>query len=36
MPRVIESPFVNEPVFFSRGVQNMLAPTMQNQNSLAP
>jgi hypothetical protein len=35
-PRMIESPLVNEPVFFSRGVQNMLGPVQQNQNALAP
>lgn len=35
-PMVIESPFVNEPLFFSRGVQNMLGPVQQNQNALAP
>ena len=34
MPKVIEGPFANEPVFFSRGVQNMLGPVQQNQNSL--
>ena len=34
-PKVLESPFVNEPVFFSRGVQNMLGPVQQNQNALA-
>ena len=33
-PEVLESPFVNEPVFFSRGVQNMLGPVQQNQNAL--
>ena len=33
-PRVIEGVFANEPVFFSRGVQNMLSPTQQNQNNL--
>ena len=33
-PQVLESPFVNEPVFFSRGVQNMLGPVQQNQNAL--
>jgi hypothetical protein len=35
-PRMIESPLANEPVFFSRGVQNMLGPVQQNQNALAP
>jgi hypothetical protein len=35
-PRMIESPLVNEPVFFSRSVQNMLGPVQQNQNALAP
>lgn len=35
-PRVIESPLANEPVFFSRSVQNMLGPVQQNQNALAP
>lgn len=34
-PDVLEGPFVNEPVFFSRGVQNMLGPVQQNQNALA-
>lgn len=34
VPRVLETPFVNEPVFFSRGVQNMLGPVQQNQNAL--
>lgn len=33
-PQVLEGPFVNEPVFFSRGVQNMLGPVQQNQNAL--
>ena len=33
-PQVLETPFVNEPVFFSRGVQNMLGPVQQNQNAL--
>ena len=35
-PRMLESPLVNEPVFFSRSVQNMLGPVQQNQNALAP
>lgn len=34
-PDVLEGPFVNEPVFFSRGVQNMLGPVQQNQNALS-
>jgi len=34
-PRVIEGPLANEPVFFSRSVQNMLGPVQQNQNALA-
>jgi hypothetical protein len=34
VPKIIEGPFANEPVFFSRGVQNMLAP--ESQNALAP
>jgi len=34
-PRTIESPLANEPVFFSRSVQNMLGPVQQNQNALA-
>jgi hypothetical protein len=34
-PKVLEGPFVNEPVFFSRGVQNMLGPVQQNQNALS-
>lgn len=34
-PQVLETPFVNEPVFFSRGVQNMLGPVQQNQNALS-
>lgn len=33
-PQVLEGAFVNEPVFFSRGVQNMLGPVQQNQNAL--
>lgn len=33
-PKVIEGVFANEPVFFSRGIQNMLNPTEQNQNNL--
>lgn len=33
-PQVLESAFVNEPVFFSRSVQNMLGPVQQNQNAL--
>lgn len=35
VPTVLEGPFVNEPVFFSRGVQNMLGPVQQNQNALS-
>jgi hypothetical protein len=34
-PQIIEGPFRNEPVFFGRGVLNMLVPTQQNQNALA-
>lgn len=34
-PQVEEGVFYNTPVFFSRGVQNMLGPTQQNQNALA-
>lgn len=35
-PQMLEGPFVNEPVFFSRSVQNMLGPVQQqNQNALA-
>lgn len=34
-PQVIEGAFANEPVFFSRGVQNMLGPVQQNQNALS-
>jgi hypothetical protein len=34
-PQTIEGPLANEPVFFSRGVQNMLGPVQQNQNALA-
>jgi hypothetical protein len=34
VPRVIETPLANEPVFFSRSVQNMLGPVQQNQNAL--
>lgn len=34
-PQVIEGPLANEPVFFSRGVQNMLGPVQQNQNALS-
>jgi hypothetical protein len=33
-PQVIEGALANEPVFFSRSVQNMLGPTQQNQNAL--
>jgi hypothetical protein len=35
-PEVLEGPLANQPVFFSRGVQNMLGPVQQNQNALAP
>jgi hypothetical protein len=34
-PQVLEGPLANEPVFFSRSVQNMLGPVQQNQNSLS-
>lgn len=34
-PQIVEGPFANEPVFFSRGVQNMLGPIQQNQNALS-
>jgi len=34
-PQVLEGPLANEPVFFSRSVQNMLGPVQQNQNALA-
>ncbi len=34
-PTVLESPYVNTPVFFSRSAQNMLGPVQQNQNALA-
>jgi hypothetical protein len=34
IPQVIESVSANQPVFFSRGVQNMLGPVQQNQNAL--
>lgn len=34
-PQVLESPFVNQPIFFSRGMQNMLSPVQQNQNALS-
>lgn len=34
-PQVIENAFANTPVFFGRGVQNMLGPVQQNQNALA-
>ena len=33
-PQVFETPFANQPVFFSRGVQNMLAPNQQVDNNL--
>jgi hypothetical protein len=33
-PQVIEGVLANEPVFFSRSVQNMLGPVQQNQNAL--
>ena len=33
-PKIIEGPLANEPVFFSRSVQNMLGPVQQNQNAL--
>lgn len=33
-PQILEGPLANEPVFFSRSVQNMLGPTQQNQNAL--
>lgn len=34
-PQIVEGPLANEPVFFSRGVQNMLGPVQQNQNALS-
>ena len=34
-PEVLESAFADQPVFFTRGAQNMLAPSNQNQNRLA-
>ena len=34
VPEVLEGPLANQPVFFSRGVQNMLGPVQQNQNAL--
>jgi hypothetical protein len=34
-PQVLEGPLANEPVFFSRSVQNMLGPVQQNQNALS-
>lgn len=34
-PRVLEGALANEPVFFSRGVQNMLGPVQQNENALS-
>jgi hypothetical protein len=34
-PQVVEGALANEPVFFSRGVQNMLGPVQQNQNALS-
>ena len=33
-PKVLEGPLANEPVFFSRSVQNMLGPVQQNQNAM--
>ena len=35
-PAILESPGANVPVFYTRGMQNMLGPTQQNQNALAP
>jgi hypothetical protein len=35
VPKVIEGPLANTPVFAARGVQNMLSPSEQNQNALA-
>ena len=34
-PQVLEGALVNEPMFFSRGVQNMLGPVQQNENQNA-
>jgi hypothetical protein len=34
-PAVLEGPLANAPVFYTRGAQNMLGPTQQNQNALA-
>jgi hypothetical protein len=34
-PTVLESPYVDTPVFFSRSAQNMLGPVQQNQNALS-
>ena len=34
-PEVLEGALINEPVFFTRGMQNMLGPVQQNQNALA-
>jgi hypothetical protein len=34
-PEVIEGPLANQPVFITRGIQNMLGPVQQPQNALA-
>lgn len=34
-PEVIEGPLANQPVFITRGIQNMLGPVQQSQNALA-
>jgi hypothetical protein len=35
-PQILEGAMANQPVFFTRSAQNMLGPTQQNQNALAP
>jgi len=35
-PQILEGAMENQPVFFTRSVQNMLGPQQQNQNSLRP
>lgn len=34
-PEVLEGALANEPVFLTKGIQNMLGPVQQNQNALA-
>jgi hypothetical protein len=36
VPKIIEGAGANVPIFASRGAQNMLGPTQENQNAMAP